>query len=403
MSRPALVLALFCSLFTNPILSVSVWGGTRVQVGIEAPQHGATIRGPSQVTVRGQARAARDYRPALFDLMLILDTSGSTRAPAGVQTVGGFGGDMTILAAEVNAAERLLETLDPRSTMVGIVTFAGEYNRFTGAGITNQANAILEQPLTAKYDEVRLALQRLLRRGPSGGTDMAAGVRLAVRELAGLAGAQSLYRPQSRKVALLLTDGFPTLPFGHVNSMDPGDMEVAVRAASVAAKAEIKIHTFALGIEAVSAPYACTQIARVTGGIFTPLQRPGEIIEVLPKTSFADLDMVLVTNMTTGRPASDLRVNPDGRFQASVPLVSGVNRIAVTVLATDGTKGSAAVEVTYGQEESLKLEVLRDSKDLELELQELQEQNQKLEEALKQKQEERAREKALDLEIELDR
>ena len=403
MSRSALGFALSCTLFAIPILSVSVWGGTRVQVGIDAPQHGATIRGPKQVTVRGQARAARDYRPALFDLMLILDTSGSTRAPAGVQTVGGFGGDMTILAAEVRAAERLLETLDPRSTMVGIVTFAGEYDRLTGAGITNEAHAVLEQPLTANYDDVRLALQGVLRRGPSGGTDMASGVRLAVRELAGLAGATSLYRPHSRKVALLLTDGFPTLPFGHVNSMDPGDVEVATRAASVAAKADITIHTFALGIEAVSAPYACTQIARVTGGTFTPLQRPGEIIEVLPKTSFADLDMVLVTNVTTGRPANDLRVNPDGRFQANVPLISGVNRIAVTVLATDGTKGSAAVEVTYGQEESLKLEVLRDTEDLEFQLQELQKQNQKLEEALKQKQEERAREKALDLEIELDR
>ena len=405
MSRRVIVFLFSSFLFVSLATAVSVWGETRVQVGIEAPQHGATISGPSRVSVRGQARASRDYRPALFDLMLILDTSGSTRAPAGVQSVGGFG-DTTILAAEVRAAERLLETLDPRSTRVGIVTFAGEYNRFTGSGMTNQPNAILAQPLTVNYQEVRLALHRTLRRGPSGGTDMASGVRLAVRELAALAGATSFPRPESRKVALLLTDGFPTLPFGHVNSMDPGDMEVAVRAASVGAKANIKIHTFALGIEAVSAPYACTQIARVTGGTFTPLRRPADIIEVLPKTSFADLDMVLVTNTTTGQPASDLRVNPDGRFQATVPLVSGVNRIAVIVLATDGTKGSASVKVRYNQEESLKLEVIQDTKDLELELQELQEQNQKLEETLKQKkekEEERAREKALELEIGLDR
>jgi hypothetical protein len=116
--------------------------------------------------------------------------------------------------------------------------------------------------------------------------------------------------------------------------------------------------------------------------------------------------MVLVTNTTSGQPASDLRVNPDGRFQATVPLVSGVNRIAVIVLATDGTKGSASVKIRYNQEESLKLEVIQDTKNLELELQELQEQNQKLEETLKQKkekEEERAREKALELEIGLDR
>lgn len=406
MTRPAIIFVLVFSsfLFGGVVIPLPLWGGTKVEVDIASPKHGATISGPNSVAVSGQARASRDYRPALFDLMLILDTSGSTRAPAGVQTVGGFGGDTSILAAEVRAGERLLDTLDAKSTRVGIVTFSGEYDMLSGQGVANQPNAILAQPLTSRYEEVRLALRRVLMHGPGGGTDMAAGVRLAIRELAGLAGAVSLPRPHSRKVALLLTDGFPTLPFGHVNSMDPGDIEVAVRAAGVAAKAEITIHTFALGIEAVSAPYACTQIARMTGGTFTPLQRPGEIIEVLPKTSFADLDMVLVTNTTTGQPASDLRVNPDGRYQATVPLVSGVNRIAVTVLTTDGTKGSASVEVRYDQKESLKLEVQRDTEDLELELQKIQEQNRKLEEALQQKkEEERAREKALDLEIGLDK
>lgn len=396
------------SLFSSCVLltAAPVWAietGTRVRIDIEAPQNGATISGPSQVTLQGQARAFRDYRPAMFDLILILDTSGSTRAPAGVETVGGFARDPSILEAEVEAAERLLERLDPRSTLVGVVTFAGEYNRFTGQGIPNRPTAVLEQPLTANYQEVRAALLRILQRGPSGGTDMAAGVRLAVRELAGLQEAISLPRPESRKVAFLLTDGLPTLPFGHVNRMEPGDVNVAVRAAAVAAKATITIHTFALGSEALSAPYACTQIARMTGGRFTPLKRPGEIIDVLPKTSFADLDMVLVTNTTTGQPASDLSVNPDGRFHAIVPLVSGANRIAVTVLATDGTKESASVQVHYAQEESLHLEVQQEGKDLELELEQLEEENRRLEEALKQKRKEEARTKALELEIGLDR
>ncbi|MFQ5848415.1 MAG: VWA domain-containing protein [Candidatus Methylomirabilales bacterium] len=403
MSRPTI----FALCFSCVVLGLTpAWGvetGTRVTIGIEAPDDGATITGPSQVTIRGQARASRDYRPAQFDLMLILDTSGSTRAPAGVQTVGGFGNNASILAAEVTAAERLLERLDPRSTLVGIITFAGAYNHFTGQGIPNSPGAFLDQPLTANYQDVRMALRRVLRRGPEGGTNMAAGVRLAVRELAALDGAISHPRPESRKVALLLSDGFPTLPFGHVNSMDPSDVEVAIRAASVASRGEITIHTFALGIEALSAPYAMTQTARMTGGTFTPLQRPGEIIEVLPKTSFADLDMVLVTNATTGQPASDVAVNPDGRFQATVPLTSGVNQIAVTVLATDGTKGSASVRVRYTKGESLHLEVQQEEKDLELQLRQLKEENRKLEEAVKQKQAEEARKKALELEIGLDR
>lgn len=403
MSRPAIVSLFSLWAFFSLTTAWAVETGTRVQIGIEAPRDGATISGPNQVTVQGRARATRNYRPSLYDLMLILDTSGSTRAPTGGHTVQGFEWNATILAAEVRAGERLLEKLDPRTTMVGVVTFAGDFNGFTGEGIPNRGTAILEQPLTNNYQEVQAGLRRILQRGPNGGTDMAAGVRLAIRELGGLAGAASLPRPDSRKVAFLLTDGLPTLPFGHVNTMDPGDVDVAIRAAAVAAKGGITIHTFALGLEAVSAPYACTQIARMTRGTFTPLRNPGDIVDVLPKTSFADLDMVLVTNVTTGRPAAELMVNPDGRFSATVPLVSGLNRIAVTVLATDGTKESAWVKVHYAQDESLKLEVRQEANDMERKLQQLQEQNQRLEEAVKRKQEEAARKKALELEIGLDR
>ncbi|MCI0484649.1 MAG: VWA domain-containing protein [candidate division NC10 bacterium] len=402
MSRYGMALLLSSCFFSSVATASAIEKGTRVEIGIEAPQEGATISGPSQVMVRGQARAFREYKPGNFDLMLIVDTSGSTRAPAGVQSAA-LPYDLSILAAEVAAAEGLLARLDPGNTLVGIVTFAGDYSFMTGQAIPNQAGAILEQPLTTNYPEVQMALRRILARGPNGGTDMAAGVRLAVRELAGLDGAISRPRPDSRKVAFLLTDGIPTLPFGHVNSMDPGDVEVAIRAAGVAAKAAITIHTFALGMEALSAPYACTQIARMTGGTFTPLKKPGDIIEVLPRTSFADLDMVLVTNTTSGRPASDLTVGPDGRFQATVPLASGVNQIAVTVLATDGTKESASVRVRYVRGESLQLEVQQENKDLGLELKRIEEENKRLEEALKRKRDDEARKKALDLEIGLDR
>lgn len=399
MSRYRMALLLSFCFLSSVATASAVEKGTRVEIGIEAPQDGASISGPSQVMVRGQARAFREYKAGHFDLMLILDTSGSTRAPAGVQPTAVLPLDVSILAAEVAAAERLLARLDPGNTLVGIVTFAGEYNFMTGQALPNQPGAVLELPLTTNYPEVQMALRRILARGPNGGTDMAAGVRLAVRELAGLEGAISRPRPESRKVALLLTDGIPTLPFGHVNSMDPGDVEVAIRAAGVAAKAAITIHTFALGMEALSAPYACTQIARMTGGTFTPLKRPGDIIEVLPRTSFADLDMVLVTNTTTGQPAGDLTVGPDGRFQATVPLASGVNQIAVMVLATDGTKESASVRVRYVQGESLKLEVQQERKDLGLELKRIEEENKRLEEALKQRRDEEARKKTLELEI----
>ena len=58
---------------------------------------------------------------------------------------------------------------------------------------------------------------------------MEAGVKLALRELAGLDGAQSRPRPSAKKVILFLTDGKPSLPFGLSNKEDPEDIE-AVRA-----------------------------------------------------------------------------------------------------------------------------------------------------------------------------
>lgn len=375
------------------------WAETRVQVSITSPADGAVIRGTPRTRVEGHAQALRDYAPQQYDVLFIIDTSGSTGAPSGAYVRGK--GD-SILAAEVEAAERLLDRLDPRTARVGVVTFEGPYNRLTGFAIPGAQSAFLEQPLTSNYDLVRAAFQKVLRKGPGGGTDMAAGIRLAVRELAGLQGSVSLPDPRRRKVGLLLTDGFPTLPFGRVNSMDPGDVETAVSAAQVAARGGITIHTFALGLEALSAPFACTEIARVTQGVFTPLPNPSQVIDILPKTSFADVDLVSVSNRTTGELASDLVVHPDGRFHAQVPLTRGANQIKVDVLTTDGSRGSAEISIHYVAEESLDLEIVRENQELELKLQKLKEQTKALELKLRKEEEAKAQEerrRQLELEI----
>jgi len=421
MRKPRLLLLLgLLSFLGRPISGASE---TKVQVAITSPPQGTVIHETALMRIEGYAQLLREHALQQYDIMLIIDVSGSTGAPSGVDVnqnsiIGGGGGGLimrsplgrtisspfdpgdSILAAEVVAAERLLDKLDPRIARVGIVTFSGPYNRLTGLPIPGAPSAILEQPLTANYDLVRIALRKILQQGPNGGTDMAAGIRLAIRELAGLQGHVSLPNPGSKKVAVLLTDGFPTLPFGRVNTMDPEDIEVAINAAKVAAKGEIPIHTFALGPEAISAPLACTEIARVTRGTFTPLQNPGDVIDILPKTSFAELDLVSVQNETTGELARDLVVNPDGRFNALVPLTKGANQIAVNVLATDGTKGRASVLVHYLIGESLELELARRREELKLHLERLKERTEELELKLQEEQRaEDARKKALELEI----
>jgi len=397
---------------------------TRVEVAITSPPGGTVVHELPEVRIEGYAQLLREHALQQYDIMLIIDVSGSTGAPSGVDVnrngvIGGGGGERflmrrriapsafddpgdSILAAEVVAAERLLDRLDPRIARVGVVTFSGPYNRLTGLAIPGVPSAVLEQPLTSNYDLVRIALKKILQEGPNGGTDMAAGIRLAIRELLGLQGHVGVPNPSSKKVGVLLTDGFPTLPFGRVNTMDPEDIEVAINAARVAAQADIPIHTFALGPEALSAPLACTEIARVTKGTFTPLQNPGDVIDILPKTSFAELDLVSVQNETTGELARDLVVNPDGRFSALVPLTRGDNQIVVNVLATDGTKGKASVLVRYLVGESMELELVRQREELKLQLDRLKERTKELELELKRKEEQRAeeaRKKALELEI----
>lgn len=350
----------------------------RSEVYFMEPSDGAVVESGPWVKVTGRARSLEPSGKALFDVMVVIDTSGSTRNPSGlrVNPEGGFtstgsgfwgrGGDDSILAAEVGSAIRFLSISDRATTRVGVITFAGGHQFFSGWAVPGSTNAWLEQPLTFDYEAVRAALLRILRRGPNGGTDMGAGLRLAIRELLALQGALSPPRPDARKVALLLTDGFPTLPFGSVNVMDPGDLEATVDAARVAAKGGIVVHTFCLGREALSAPIACSEVARVTGGIYTPVQTPGDIVNILPNTPIGNVELVAVRNATTGQMARSLSVSSDGIFTAEVPLAPGGNRLVVELHGGDGLVGSDAVVVHYrgqdveievGKERERKLEI----------------------------------------------
>src|SRR5262245_47443109 len=203
----------------------SAWAQGEPEVYFLSPKAGATIEGTPLVTVTGRARGPRIEPTSKFDVMLIIDTSGSTATPSRglLDSVGwgrSTGGGIirlpkalvrdSILGAEVSAALNFLVQVDGLRTRVGVVTFAEGYQAANGAGT---ANARVAQPLTFDLQAVRSALSGVLSRGSDGGTDMAAGLRLAVRELLSLEGAASPARPDARKVSLLLTDGFPTLPF----------------------------------------------------------------------------------------------------------------------------------------------------------------------------------------------
>ncbi len=355
----------------------------QVRIVIESPRPGQVVRARLDMApLHGVAQAGN--RPARFDVMLVIDVSGSTAYPSGID-VDGDGllgvqesslvagmpdtkntdpGD-SVLSAEIAGGRSLLMGLDPERVRVGVVTFSGEFHPQTGRRVNfKQTDALLEVPLTPDYPQVVRTLDAVEARAPHGGTNMEAGIKLALRELAGLDGARSAPSRGAKPVILLLTDGRPSLPFGPANVEDEGDILAAIDAARLAKEAGVTVNVYGLGRLAIDYPVASTEVARVTGGLYTPVRRPGDIVTMLTGVSFANVEDVIAVNLTIGEMAgpNDILLAPDGSFRGFVPVRPGKNRIRVSALASDGSRGSTELEITFKHQArtSAELEVERE-------------------------------------------
>ena len=354
------------------------------RVQILSPKDGSRIA-QEQNTIFVSGKVARDAgRSANVDIFLVIDISGSTAMYAGVNlgdadqppdnsgfglpqiTIGGMSVGRpavrnlrnSILAAEVAAARRLLLQLNSQSTRLGVLTFS--------------EGARLMQPLTNDFDQVRRVLDDILRAGPDGGTNMVEGIRMAITELMGLG--RSERRTDAVKVQFLLTDGFPSLPIGGGKRAAPEDSDLAINAARLSGRAGIKVHVFALGEEALSYPRAAVGIAKESGGAYTPVVRPADVLAAVENISAVGVDYVQVVNQTLGQRATQIRLGADGFFSSAVPVAEGRNQIEVLARASDGSNGRDAVTIFYqsGNQKSLELEVfLERERKLKLEVERL--------------------------------
>jgi len=364
-------LALAAGLVAGGLSFADTARAAAVKLLVDTPRSGEAVHNKVHLApIRGSA-VAEGERPALYDVMIAIDVSQSTKMASGVDVdrdgqiglnphmemipPGTFPEDVlstdpddSILGAEVAAANALLDSLDPRRVRVGLLSFGGEVSPETGERARiDQQDAWLEVPLTTDFGAVRRALVAILARGPRGATNYAAGIRLAVRELAGLSGAESQPQSDAKKVVLFLTDGVPTFPIGRGAVMDPGDVEAALNAARLAHKGQITMNTYALGPSALTYPLAVTEMARLTLGTYTPVQNPGDIIALLQGVSFANIEDVVFANLSTGDFSTDVRLSPDGSFSGFVPVREGRNRVRVTALASDGSRGSIELDLTF--------------------------------------------------------
>ena len=369
--------------------SSGVWAA-EPRVQILSPKDGSRVT-QEQNSVLISGKVATDLgRSPNVDIVFVIDISGSTSQYAGADfgdmgplpdnsgsfglgrpqiSIGGMGGigigqpsfrnlRNSILAAEVAASRRLLLQLNSETTRIGVVTF-GE-----GAQVL--------QPLTHDFERVRRVLDDILRAGPYGGTNMAEGIRAAITELMGLG--KSEKKTDTIKVEFLLTDGFPTMPIGGGRRAAPEDTDFAINAARLAGKAGIKVHVFALGEEALSYPRAAVGIAKASGGTYTPVSRPADVLAVVENISLVGVDYVQVVNQTTGQKATQLRLAADGFFSSAVPVAEGRNQIDVFARASDGSTKRDSVSIFYqaGNQRSLDLEVfLEREKNLKLEVERL--------------------------------
>jgi len=342
-----------------------------VRIDLASPQPGEVVRNKVHMApIKGSAQSGSGG-PLDFDVLIAIDVSKSTRYPSGIDVdedgeigfnpelelvaPGRYAEDVvcsdpadTILGAEIKAAKLLLEVLEAERTQVGVVAFSGDVDLATGRRKSHdQQDAWVVVPLTKDFRRVDAALDRILAEGPHGATNFSAAVQLSVVELKGLSTAKSRPRADAKKVVLFLTDGVPTFPFGQGNSADPADTEAAINAARLARKAGVTINTYALGRHALASPVAVTEMARLTAGTYSPVRNPGDIVAFLQGISFANVEDVVITNLTTSEVSYDVSLSPDGSFSGFVPVRDGANQVQITALASDGGEGTIEFEVEF--------------------------------------------------------
>lgn len=297
-------------------------------IALEVPAAGSTVGGADGLAF--VAGRATDAATKQLDILLVLDTSESTREPSGADIDGDgkseadgiFGGadpGDSILAAELAACRALLDQLNPRSTRVGVVAFAGDGNPTT-------PDARTAAPLTFEYDKVRAELDAIRTVGPKGRTNMVSAINLATIELLGTPSASSSKREGARRVMVFLTDGPPTLP---VENSLTQNAKMVIQQAERTAKFDIRVDTFAFGKEALADPVVMVEMARVTNGVYTPVADLAALGSALAKANFSGVEELAIRNRTTEQPAAKLLRRPDGFFAALVPVRAGANTIEV--------------------------------------------------------------------------
>jgi hypothetical protein len=326
---------------------VALGAEAEIELHIDYPAVGSSIEvTPCGAFISGRARAVAPPE----DIVLAIDVSHSTLEATGTD-VDGDGvvgvprleragqlfeerstdpGD-SVLAAEVAAARALLGRLDSRSARVALVTFSGEE--------AGKPAATTVLPLTNDRTRVLDKLLEIVNHAPHGGTDLAAGISRAAAELrAGVGG------PARGGSVVLITDGYPTAPFGPKREAD--NVLATLRAGDDALKDGIAIHVIAVGPDALDRPLAAVELAERTGGSLMLIRNPPDLVAGMGDLSVVGITSVRLTNATTGNGARSWWLAVDGLWMGLLDIVPGPNTIEV-VAAGVGTHARRTLELIH--------------------------------------------------------
>lgn len=310
-------------------LAVPADAAERLFIEVETPVEGILVRAPVPlVEVKGWTGTGLRGK---HDVLLIVDRSLSAWRPTGSDIDGdGKVGELrpnrhrdlhpfwttdagdTIYNAEVIAAGKLIERLDPRTVRMGLITFAG--------------GGEVRAPLGSSAFQLAHALRRLPGHGGGGGTNFRVAIKRAIAEFERAADAGNRHRS-----LMLLSDGFPST--GKSAKGERVFLEVAARRA---VEAKIRIYGFAIGAEAVKRPDAFKMLTSLTGGELLLVEDPADVVDLMPYTSLTGVARVEIDNLSTSTRARSVRVFPDGSFDAYAPLRPGLNILRVTAYGEDG-------------------------------------------------------------------
>ena len=286
------------------------------------------------ILVKGYT-ALQDQSNFLYDIVFVIDTSGSTARPTGFD-LNGDGQIDSVFEAEVEACRQLTRTLtDTNHIRFGLVKFGRYHTKNAPNGSisdgpieTNETRIV--QPLTSDPVAFDAALNTVVSEGANGGTDTAAGIGLGIDALLQAPPVGADYRVTPIRHIVLLTDGIPTLPIENGSTQQRGDRLATIAAAQAAAASNIMVHPVVIDPSAFAERKLTTMptVQAITGvpGDMARINTNdfNQLPDILSHLDLTSIPAVTVVDHTTGT-NWNITVEPNGWFEALLPVSIGTN------------------------------------------------------------------------------